>query len=251
MCVISSSSASFRTSNLPRLYFSVFSRLNSTTDAGCGNTSIARSFGVRRRIQVQAEACGKNLAAGRVEFRSFPERGPRTRFELGEVAIERSLARSGAGLIRHDQGRIDGDQAFVSGIRGDRRRNALVVSGRADVQEAAVGIDNCDTGLAFLHPTQDRAQRSAYRKTALRGVVSCVFVTIPNVLANRYASDEMVAIWSPEAKVVAERRLWLAVLRAQAELGVRCAVGRGRGLRAGARRRRPVVHRGTRTCDPP
>jgi adenylosuccinate lyase len=45
-------------------------------------------------------------------------------------------------------------------------------------------------------------------------------VSIPNVLANRYASDEMVAIWSPEAKVVAERRLWLAVLRAQAELGV-------------------------------
>src|SRR5581483_972212 len=29
-----------------------------------------------------------------------------------------------------------------------------------------------------------------------------------------------VAIWSPEAKVVAERRLWLAVLRAQKELGV-------------------------------
>ena len=47
-----------------------------------------------------------------------------------------------------------------------------------------------------------------------------MFVTIPNVLANRYASAEMVAIWSPEAKVVAERRLWLAVLRAQKELGV-------------------------------
>jgi len=45
-------------------------------------------------------------------------------------------------------------------------------------------------------------------------------VTIPNVLANRYASAEMVAIWSPEAKIVAERRLWIAVLRAQAELGV-------------------------------
>jgi adenylosuccinate lyase len=27
--------------------------------------------------------------------------------------------------------------------------------------------------------------------------LSCVFVTIPNVLANRYASAEMVAIWSP------------------------------------------------------
>ncbi|WP_236723839.1 hypothetical protein, partial [Mycobacterium avium] len=40
-------------------------------------------------------------------------------------------------------------------------------------------------------------------------------MSIPNVLAARYASAEMVAIWSPEAKVVAERRLWLAVLRAQ------------------------------------
>jgi adenylosuccinate lyase len=45
-------------------------------------------------------------------------------------------------------------------------------------------------------------------------------VAIPNVLASRYASEEMVAIWSPEAKIVAERRLWIAVLRAQAELGV-------------------------------
>src|SRR6516225_938575 len=34
----------------------------------------------------------------------------------------------------------------------------------------------------------------------------------------------MVAIWSPEAKVVAERRLWLAVLRAQKELGAKGAV---------------------------
>src|SRR6201994_1617496 len=55
--------------------------------------------------------------------------------------------------------------------------------------------------------------------------LSCVFVTIPNVLANRYASPEMVAIWSPEAKVVAERRLWLAVMRAQAELGVEVPEG--------------------------
>lgn len=45
-------------------------------------------------------------------------------------------------------------------------------------------------------------------------------MTVPNVLANRYASAEMVAIWSPDAKIVAERRLWLAVLRAQRELGV-------------------------------
>jgi adenylosuccinate lyase len=43
---------------------------------------------------------------------------------------------------------------------------------------------------------------------------------IPDVLATRYASEAMRKIWSPEAKIVAERQLWLAVLRAQAELGV-------------------------------
>ncbi len=40
------------------------------------------------------------------------------------------------------------------------------------------------------------------------------------MLATRYASTAMTEIWSPQAKIVAERRLWLAVLRAQAELGV-------------------------------
>jgi adenylosuccinate lyase len=43
---------------------------------------------------------------------------------------------------------------------------------------------------------------------------------IPDVLAGRYASSAMATIWSPAHKVVAERQLWLAVLRAQAELGV-------------------------------
>jgi adenylosuccinate lyase len=43
---------------------------------------------------------------------------------------------------------------------------------------------------------------------------------IPNVLAGRYASTPMATIWSPAHKVVLERRLWLAVLRAQASLGV-------------------------------
>ncbi len=43
---------------------------------------------------------------------------------------------------------------------------------------------------------------------------------IPNVLAGRYASQEMVDLWSAEHKIVLERQLWLAVLRAQKELGV-------------------------------
>ena len=45
-------------------------------------------------------------------------------------------------------------------------------------------------------------------------------MTIPNVLANRYAAEDLVRIWSPEHKVVLERRLWIAVLAAQRDLGV-------------------------------
>ncbi len=43
---------------------------------------------------------------------------------------------------------------------------------------------------------------------------------IPDVLADRYASAAMAAIWSPEGKVKAERRLWVAVLEAQKGLGI-------------------------------
>ena len=43
---------------------------------------------------------------------------------------------------------------------------------------------------------------------------------VPNVLANRYASAEMREVWSPEHKIVLERQLWVAVLRAQRDLGV-------------------------------
>ena len=44
--------------------------------------------------------------------------------------------------------------------------------------------------------------------------------TIPNVLSQRYASAPMVRQWSPEHKVRLERDLWIAVLRAQADLGI-------------------------------
>ncbi len=44
--------------------------------------------------------------------------------------------------------------------------------------------------------------------------------TVPNVLAGRYASDDMVAIWAPEAKVRLEREFWIAVMRGQADLGI-------------------------------
>ena len=48
---------------------------------------------------------------------------------------------------------------------------------------------------------------------------------IQNVLASRYASRPMAELWSPEAKVVMERELWIAVMEAQRELGVDIADG--------------------------
>ena len=43
---------------------------------------------------------------------------------------------------------------------------------------------------------------------------------IPNVLAARYAGASMKKLWSARHKIVLERRLWLAVLGAQRDLGI-------------------------------
>ena len=43
---------------------------------------------------------------------------------------------------------------------------------------------------------------------------------IPNILAERYASDAMKSVWSPEGRIVLERELWIAVMAAQRELGI-------------------------------
>jgi adenylosuccinate lyase len=43
---------------------------------------------------------------------------------------------------------------------------------------------------------------------------------LPNVLASRYAGADLAHLWSPEHKIVLERQLWIAVLRAQRDLGI-------------------------------
>ena len=47
----------------------------------------------------------------------------------------------------------------------------------------------------------------------------------PNVLASRYASAAVRAVWSDEGKVRLERRLWIAVLKAQGDLGLEVPEG--------------------------
>jgi adenylosuccinate lyase len=43
---------------------------------------------------------------------------------------------------------------------------------------------------------------------------------IPNVLAERYASPAMQTIWSAEGRIVLEREFWIAVMKAQRDLGL-------------------------------
>jgi adenylosuccinate lyase len=45
-------------------------------------------------------------------------------------------------------------------------------------------------------------------------------MSVPNVLASRYAGADLAGIWSPEHKIVLERQLWIAVLKAQRDLGI-------------------------------
>lgn len=43
---------------------------------------------------------------------------------------------------------------------------------------------------------------------------------IPNVLAERYASSAIQSIWSAEGRIVLEREFWIAVMKAQRDLGL-------------------------------
>lgn len=44
--------------------------------------------------------------------------------------------------------------------------------------------------------------------------------SLENVLAQRYAGADMVALWSRRGKVILERELWIAVMAAQRDLGI-------------------------------
>ena len=57
-------------------------------------------------------------------------------------------------------------------------------------------------------------------------------MTVPNLLAERYAGAAMRAIWSPREKVRREREFWVAVLEAQMELGLEVPGGAPAAYRA-------------------
>ncbi len=78
-----------------------------------------------------------------------------------------------------------------------------------------------DAGVvnALIGAILDRMPKAGDTAAALEGLGVSDEV-IPDVLADRYASDAIKSIWSPRAKVRLERELWISVMRAQRACGV-------------------------------
>ena len=113
-----------------------------------------------------------------------------------------------------------------------RRDGDLVTAGGRVLAVTAVGdLGRRRPGQGVRGRRVDRVPRRPvahrHRGRRLTGTVALAIdselpmdVSVPNVLATRYAGADLTAIWSPEHKVVLERRLWIAVLQAQRDLGV-------------------------------
>ena len=106
-----------------------------------------------------------------------------------------------------------------------RTRRPLSGRGRKD-QACEQRTKRCDNGWAMTTPQ------------------------IPDVLATRYASAALVELWSPRAKVALERQLWIAVLKAQAELGIDVPPGVVDDYARVVRRRRPRLDHRAREGHP-
>ena len=76
-------------------------------------------------------------------------------------------------------------------------------------------------------------------------------VSVPNVLATRYAGADLAEIWSPEHKIVLERQLWVAVLKAQRDLGIDVPDGVVEAYESVDREGRPRLDRRARAGHPP
>ena len=111
------------------------------------------------------------------------------------------------------------------------RDGALVTAGGRVLAVTAVGKDVADARAKAYEGISSISFQGAQWRTDIAGYVGDDQqdprsssrespMTVPNVLATRYASADLAHVWSPEHKIVLERRLWIAVLAAQKDLGV-------------------------------
>ena len=209
--------------------------LRSRTYAGVPLTAVAPGT-IRRLRAAAARAPGTSRRGGvlRTPTSDLRELGPSPLDDAGRADVRRRRRRStrpparrrGSTPTARGGGRTCRTCADRQRARPDRPGRLLAALGRA-----ARRRPSCTSEVTLAAPPV--GIRPVHRRWN-----NCA-VTVPNVLAARYASADMVALWSPEHKVVLERRLWIAVLRAQRDLGVDVPDGVDRGLRGGGRPGRP------------
>ncbi|MFT7629180.1 MAG: adenylosuccinate lyase [Mariniblastus sp.] len=85
--------------------------------------------------------------------------------------------------------------------------------------EQVRAFDVLDRHQIALHRS---ASRKWFRSTIFPFNIRTIIKSnmIPNILAERYASSESKSIWSAEGRIVLERELWIAVMKAQQQLGL-------------------------------
>ena len=82
---------------------------------------------------------------------------------------------------------------------------------------------NCPAAIGkAAAPAKNACPRPENFRLQIAGEISILvfLIMIPDVLAERYASKAMRQIWSAEGKILLERDLWIAVMKAQKELGL-------------------------------
>ena len=104
-------------------------------------------------VHIEVQPLGEDLTAWRVELRSAPICGARTRVELREVAVDSAVSHGRAPV---SFGTISGASMATRhsspSKRSDGGFDARVVVGDSDVQESSIGIDNCHASLVLLAP---------------------------------------------------------------------------------------------------
>ena len=81
----------------------------------------------------------------------------------------------------------------------------------------SIGLRRADL---FCSPPSPVKESSTPATASPNGAHPAANLRIPNVLAERYASPAMKDIWSQQGRILLERDFWIAVMKAQRDLGV-------------------------------
>ena len=137
------------------------------------------------------------------------------------INAARGWAGSGTGPRRRPEFRGSGGRRAGRYLQRTDRSDQSAAAGQECGDHATHCLGNpCGTQADDAYCV--RKCQGVHRRFALerRQLTSCMSSDFPNILASRYASNSIKAIWSDQNRVVLERQTWIAVLKAQKQLGI-------------------------------